>query len=613
MTDVLRQLIATRSTILADVDQGSDARERLLVRSNRTGTMQVFELTAAGVLGQVTALPEPVATARYVPGSRRAVIEVDAGGTERHQLYLVDLDTAAADGPADIDGLTPLTRDPRYGHHVAGVAPDGSAVAYLSNRRNGVDFDLWTCDLGTGEHRCVYSGGGWCQPASGYSPDGRWVAIVRPGPRPLDTEVLLVGIGTGLVQTPLAHPHEAAEVGSPAWIDATRCFLSSNVGTDRAGVVSYALASGAAVPLGARGEHWDATPITSRDGRTLVLIENRNGASWMSLGASDAPDQRTDIATVEPGVVVDPSIPPPVLSADGRHLYYSLSTPRRACEVFAYDRESDRTRRLTDGPDAIDPDRLVTPEAAEVVSFDGERIPLFVYRPTAGDARPPVVVQIHGGPEGQSVLAFDAVVQGLAAVGYAVVVPNVRGSAGYGKRFSALDDTTRRLDSVRDLGAVHAGLAALGLDGSRAALWGASYGGYMVLAGLAFQPELWAAGVDIVGISDLVTFLENTADYRRAHREREYGSLARDRDFLARASPLRHADAIRAPLFLVHGRNDPRVPVSEAEQLVATLRRRGLRADLTVYDDEGHGLARLANRLDAYPRAVAFLDEVLRP
>jgi dipeptidyl aminopeptidase/acylaminoacyl peptidase len=140
---------------------------------------------------------------------------------------------------------------------------------------------------------------------------------------------------------------------------------------------------------------------------------------------------------------------------------------------------------------------------------------------------------------------------------------------------------------------------------------GGSYGGYMVLAGLAFQPELWAAGVDIVGISDLVTFLEHTSDYRRAHREREYGSLATDREFLAAASPLRHADEMRAPLLVIHGRNDPRVPVSEAEQLTATLRARGVRCELVIYEDEGHGLARLENKLDAYPRAIEFLDEVL--
>jgi dipeptidyl aminopeptidase/acylaminoacyl peptidase len=134
----------------------------------------------------------------------------------------------------------------------------------------------------------------------------------------------------------------------------------------------------------------------------------------------------------------------------------------------------------------------------------------------------------------------------------------------------------------------------------------------MVLAGMAFQPELWAAGVDIVGISDLVTFLENTSDYRRAHREREYGSLADDREFLEKASPLRKADDIRSPLFVIHGRNDPRVPVSEAQQLVKSLDARGVRNELLIYEDEGHGLARLHNRLDAYPRALRFLNDVMR-
>ncbi|MDA8340690.1 MAG: prolyl oligopeptidase family serine peptidase, partial [Actinomycetota bacterium] len=190
---------------------------------------------------------------------------------------------------------------------------------------------------------------------------------------------------------------------------------------------------------------------------------------------------------------------------------------------------------------------------------------------------------------------------------------NVRGSTGYGKRYASLDDTTRRLDSVRDLASVHAWLAGAGFDPGRAALWGGSYGGYMVLAGLAFQPDRWAAGVDIVGISDLVTFLEHTSDYRRAHREREYGSLEHDRPFLEEASPLRRAEDIRAPLFVIHGRNDPRVPVGEAQQLVAAVSRRGIRSELVVYDDEGHGLARLANRVDGYGRAVRFLGEVLSP
>jgi dipeptidyl aminopeptidase/acylaminoacyl peptidase len=284
-----------------------------------------------------------------------------------------------------------------------------------------------------------------------------------------------------------------------------------------------------------------------------------------------------------------------------------------AGDVWAHDLLADEAHRLTTSPAQVAPEALVAPEAVDVESFDGERVPVFLYRPTGAPRPLPVVVVVHGGPESQSVLAFDPVVQGLVAAGFAVVVPNVRGSTGYGKRYAALDDTTRRLDSVRDLASVHDWLPSVALDPERAALYGASYGGYMVLAGLAFQPERWAAGVDIVGVSDLVTFLENTSAYRRAHREHEYGSLTNDRDFLISASPLRHADAVRAPLFVIHGRNDPRVPVGETEQMVARLNERKVRCELVIYEDEGHGLARRANRLDALPRAVAFLAEVLRP
>ena len=236
-------------------------------------------------------------------------------------------------------------------------------------------------------------------------------------------------------------------------------------------------------------------------------------------------------------------------------------------------------------------------------------MPCFVYSPPQPSGSSVTIV--HGGPEGQSVRAFSPIVQALVGAGHTVLVPNVRGSVGYGKRWYSLDDVELRLDSVADLAALHAYLPRLGLDPARAALWGGSYGGYMVLAGLAFQPELWAAGVDIVGISSLVTFLENTSPYRRAHREREYGSLERDRAFLERASPLTRIGDVRAPLFVIHGANDPRVPLSEAEQVAAAVRANGVEVEMVVYDDEGHGLAKRANRLDAYPRAVAFLGRAL--
>jgi dipeptidyl aminopeptidase/acylaminoacyl peptidase len=165
---------------------------------------------------------------------------------------------------------------------------------------------------------------------------------------------------------------------------------------------------------------------------------------------------------------------------------------------------------------------------------------------------------------------------------------------------------------VRDLAALHEWLGERPeIDGSRAAVYGRSYGGYMVLAALAFQPDRWAAGIECVGISSLVTFLENTSDYRRAAREREYGSLVDDRDFLLEASPMTHIAAIRAPLFIQHGRNDPRVPVSESEHIHGVLAERGIPSELLIFEDEGHTVEKLPNRIELFTRAAEFLDRVL--
>jgi dipeptidyl aminopeptidase/acylaminoacyl peptidase len=224
---------------------------------------------------------------------------------------------------------------------------------------------------------------------------------------------------------------------------------------------------------------------------------------------------------------------------------------------------------------------------------------------------------VHGGPESQFqpafVPSFTPFTQYLLSRGYAVAAPNVRGSTGYGKRYEHLDDVRLRLDSVRDLGSLHDWLGARPkIDASRAVLYGRSYGGYMVLAGLAFQPERWAAGIECVGISNFVTFLENTAPWRRSVREPEYGSLERDREFLVEASPITHVERMRAPLFIQHGANDPRVPLGETEQIHRVLTSKGIRCELLVHEDEGHAIGKLDNRVETFERAAAFLAEVLQ-
>lgn len=605
----IRQLLEARSARALDEDTSG----HVLVASDLTGSFQLYEHGAE--LRQLTDFTEPV-TGRLVPGTRKAVVQMDNGGNERHQLYLIDLE----DPPlSSRDRLEDLTADPEHVYRLLGVSPDGTHIAFTSNKRNGVDFDVCALDLSTRAVTTLHEGG-YAQEATGYSPNGRYLSFLLPGPRPLDIDLVLVELETGRELVPLPHPDEAAIVSGPAWVGGHSFIASSSIGRDFAALVWHDLITRSTVTV--LEEEHNLECVTSADGKTLLAIANVDGASRADLFDVEetvAEPRLRPVATLPlpgRGVISSLATPPPLVGTEGLHVTYNFSSPLVPGDVWRVGRPTIVTTRLTRSP-GPDPDRdgLAEPTEETVTSFDGEKIPLFCYRPrhSGREGGVPVVLVIHGGPEGQSVLSFNPVVQGFVDAGLGVVVPNVRGSTGYGKRYSSLDDTTRRLDSVADLAAVHGWLASAGFDPERAALYGGSYGGYMVLAGLAFQPELWAAGVDIVGISDLVTFLENTSAYRRAHREHEYGSLATDRDFLAAASPLRKAEEIRAPLFVVHGLNDPRVPVDEARQLTEALARRKVPHELLIFPDEGHGLAKLANRLEAYPRIVEFLVTHLRP
>ncbi len=573
-----------------------DGDGRLLLRSDEGGSMQLHEL-AGGRRRALTALPDPVGDARYVPGRRTIVVQHDAGGNERHQLSLLD---------ARSGELAPLVHDAEHIHALAGVSPDGLRVAYTTNRRNGVDLDLWLQPLDGGAGRCLYDGGGMCA-GHGFSPDGRWLTLERPGERPMDVELLLVEAAGGRVQ-PLERGRDAAVFGRPAWLADSSAFLfPANDGRDTIAIARYDLATASwrYVLEGDRDLECFAGP-----GAAVLVVANADGRSRAALHDAATLERLAELPLPEHGVASwRASLPPPLVARDGSQVTYSVSTATAPARVRRWRRASGETAELAGAPA---PRGLAEPQLHRLLSFDGLELPLELYRPPDAAGAAPVVVHVHGGPESQARPVFQPVIQGLVRRGIAVAVPNVRGSTGYGKRYYGLDDGRRRLDSVRDLDAIHGWLAGAGLDPARAALWGGSYGGYMALAGVSMQPALWAAAVVLVGISDLVSFLERTSPYRRSHREHEYGSLAHDRDFLERASPLRHADAIRAPLFLVHGANDPRVPLSEATQLAERLRSRGGRCELLVYGDEGHGLARLANRLDAYPRAIDFLAGVLR-
>jgi dipeptidyl aminopeptidase/acylaminoacyl peptidase len=602
---------------------------KLLISSDLPGTAQVHRLdldgaalpAPAGELRQLTDFTEPIG-AGYLPadatgqGRHRLLLATDRGGNERHQLF------AAGDDPvapyAGPDDLEPLVVDDDHIHRPGGATRDGRTLAYATNRGDGVAFDTWTRDLVTGEERLVYASGGWTGPG-GFSPDGRVLAVSEVTTQPGDNQVHLVDLETlghdpvgpgspGVVE--LAPHDDPATVGTPSWLpDGSAFFFSTDVGREFVSV-ARGTPDGAWEVVIEPG--WDAGCAVDWQGRHLLVVWNEDGITRAELRDPHTLEVTRPVPLPGDGVAGGFRF-----SRDGRYLAFAYSSALVPGDAWRYDTETDQLERLTLSPNDVDPAAFHEPELVRFPSFDGLEIPAFVYRPDPADRadadRPlPVVVVIHGGPESQFRPSFAPVTQYLVAHGFAVVAPNVRGSTGYGRRYQHLDDVEKRLDSVADLAALHDWLATQpDLDQDRAALYGGSYGGYMTLAGLAFQPERWAAGVDIVGMSNLVTFLENTADWRRAFREREYGSLEHDRDVLVEASPITHVDAMRAPLCIVHGANDPRVPLSEAEQIHEVLTDRGVRCELLVYHDEGHGLSKLPNRLDAYPRIAAFLHDVL--
>jgi dipeptidyl aminopeptidase/acylaminoacyl peptidase len=544
---------------------------RLLVASSIPGTQQLYEWPG---MRQLTDYDEPV-SGQFLPDGR-VLVEIDEGGNERTQLHIL--------------GEGPLVADPRFIHRTP-CAVD-RVLAYTTNRRNGVDFDVVARDLETGEERVFELAGS--NSVAGVSRDARYVAVERTGERSGDNDLLLCDLATGEVS--LLTPHDApAEFMSPVWTD-TGIAMSTNHGRDtfaiaREGETLYESA-------------WDVDLAADDAGRMLLAVENADGYSRLQLV------EGKEIPLPGRGVVDHP-----VFSPDGTKLAFAFSSPVEPNDVYVYDLASRSLDRLTRSPRDVDPATLVEPALHRFESFDGESIPVFLFEPEGGGPFP-AVVTVHGGPESQwrpwYSPAFAPLTQELVARGYAVAAPNVRGSTGYGKRFEHLDDVELRLDSVRDLAALHAWLSARPeIDGSRAVVYGRSYGGYMVLAALAFQPELWAAGIEAVGISSLVTFLQNTSPYRRAAREREYGSLEHDRDYLEQASPMTHIDNVRAPLFIQHGRNDPRVPVSESEHIAAVLHERGVECELLIFEDEGHTVEKLPNRIETFERAVRFLDRVL--
>jgi len=611
--------------------------------TNITGVPQVWRIAVGGGWpDQLTFFGDRCGFVAYSPTDDQMVFGLDAGGNERQQLFLLSL----SDGGQVI---RPLTDEPEAIHSFGGWSHDGKRIAWTANRREARHFDVYVQDVASTEATCVWQAEGMNQVA-GWSPDDRQLVVVR-AQSSFDQDLYLLDLPSGAVHH--LTPHEGqVRYGSVTWADdgrglylvsdrgreflalahldlagesgddghaPLRFLVTPNHDSSRRPAKSAAYPPDVTVRQEQSGADWDVETLAlSPDGHRLAYLTNVEGYSYLT--ALDVAASRSLPLPVLSSGVLDP----PFLyrwgrrlafSPDGRKLAFAFSSPRHNPDVWVVDLETGTATQITHSSRAgIRQDSFAEPELVRYRSFDGLEIPAFLYLPpgAARDDRLPVVVEVHGGPEAQRRAEFNPLYQYFASRGYAVLAPNVRGSTGYGLTYTHLDDVERRMDSVADLAHGARWLAERGIaDPRRIAVMGGSYGGFMVLAALTTYPELWAACVDIVGIANFVSFLENTGPWRRHLREAEYGSLAHDRAFLQSISPIHHVDKIKAPLMVIHGANDPRVPIGEAEQIVEALRARSVPVEYLRYEDEGHGLVKLKNRLDAYPKVADFLDRCL--
>ncbi|MCK6482713.1 MAG: S9 family peptidase [Phycisphaerae bacterium] len=599
----MNQFLNVRAAGLLDFD---DTGEKLLISTRFGNTNQLHLVTQpGGARRQLTFFDEPVRGAAFVPGTnaRRILYSMDRGGSENNQIYLLDLadggSTMLTDGASKNDRLT--------------VARNGKRFAFCSTARNGRDYDIYIADAADPKPRRVWDVSGMFAPID-FSADGSKLTVLEYISEKV-SRLHLFDVAVSKASAVSPPDHQFAYSGGAFSADGKHLFFTSDRDGQFHVLYRRDLAGGTDAAI-TPDLPWDVESIAvSPAGNFVAFTTNEDGQSKLYLMKPDA-TRYDPVTSVPMGLIGGLQF-----SHDGRRLGFTLNTPSSPGDVYVFTPADGKLTRWTESEiGGLNPDRFVTPTRIAYPTFDEvggkpRMIPAYYYKPK-GSGPFPVVISIHGGPEAQYQPSFSSVFQFWAAeLGFAVVAPNVRGSTGYGRDYHMLDDGMKREDSVRDIGALLDWIEKQAdLDSRRVAVYGGSYGGYMVLACLTNYPGRIKAGVDIVGIASFITFLEKTAPYRQDLRRAEYGD-ERDpemRAFFQRISPLNNADKITAALYVQHGANDPRVPAYEAEQIVQTMRKQGRTVWYMLARDEGHGFAKKENRDLAILTATMFLEDQLK-
>lgn len=640
-----------------------DGREMVYL-TNVTGTSQVWAMQLpSGKPRQLTNFEDNVGFVRWLSDGSGIIFGKAKGGDENTQFFWMKPDGT---------GVRALTDEPGVRHNFGLISRDADVIAYSSNKRNRNYFDIYGMDLASGKEVLLYQQDG-NNSILALSEDGKRIIISRSGGElSLDNNLYLVDVGTK--KETLLTPHEGSAEFGNAYFTADGIVYTHN---DKREFISLSYlrqknAAGDDWSLAnlessiVDNTNWDVSDVEmDQNGGHIAYTINREGFSELFIRKMET-DGKPLIT------VIDNRAEQVKLPAQGivgglnmdkgeTKLAFSFTSATNNGDIWVYDLAKKALTQVTHSDRAGVPQTsFVAPELIKFKTFDGREIPAWYYVPHTVDVvktrevvkwgewdkgpvtfsfappktfyrlktsqqvtgpvdifyptvKVPVIVSVHGGPEGQERPGFNALYQYYLSRGYAILATNVRGSTGYGKTYTHLDDVKNREDSVKDLAASVDWLKTKGgADPKKIAVMGGSYGGYMTLAAITLYPDLWAAAVDTVGISNWETFLKNTSGYRRRQREVEYGRLDRDLDFLRSISPIAKIDRIKCPLFVIAGKNDPRVPWTEGEQIVTALKKRGAIVQWKLYDDEGHGVSKLKNRLELYPLVADFLDKYMK-
>jgi dipeptidyl aminopeptidase/acylaminoacyl peptidase len=578
---------------------------QLLITTRFADSMQLHLVRfPGGDRQQITFLPEPVAGGSFQPKHGKYIVFLqDQGGGEFYQIYRYDL----------ADGRIHLLTDGKSRNMGLRWAESGRFIAYTSTRRNGKDNDIYVMDPADPKSDHLVQqveGGGWA--ADDWSRDESKL-LLREYISINESFIHLLDLKTGRKE--LVTPKESVKVAyanARFSKDGRSIYFTSDKGSEFQRLYRMELTSRKLTLLSGQLS-WDVDHFEiSKDGRTLAFISNEEGVGALHL-LNTANDKELSVPKLPMGIVSGLQ-----WHENGLDLAFNLTSAKSPLDVYSLNLNSRKVERWTESEiGGLNAKAFVEPEVVRLKSFDGTAVSGFLFRPDPRrfPGKRPVIVSIHGGPESQSRPQFQARFNYfLSELGVAVLYPNVRGSSGYGKSFLTLDNGFKREDTLKDIESFLNWIPSRAqLDSERIAVMGGSYGGYMVLACMTHFSDRLRCGVDVVGISNWLTFLKNTQDYRRDLRRAEYGDERNEemRVFLGKISPIANVSKIKKPLLIVQGRNDPRVPYTESEQMVKALRDQGGTAWYLMAKDEGHGFAKKKNNDFQFGATILFLKEFL--